>query len=139
MERLMSLARPVRPGKALISAFVGMLALPLLASCAYDDGYYDPAPVYGGGYGYGGYGYNHGYYGDPCWPYGCDDWRHRHHHHGSGDDDDGDNSHHHHHGGGDPPGGGPGGPGGPGPQTNNNPSPPYPYPPWNKQQRDSKN
>jgi hypothetical protein len=138
----MSLVRPLRPGKALISAVVGMLALPLLASCAYDDGYYDPAPVYGGGYGYGGYGYggygyNHGYYGDPCWPYGCDDWHHRHHHHGSGDDGDGDNSHHHHHGGGDPPGGGP--PTGPGPQVNNRPPPPYPYPLWNKQQRDSKN
>ena len=67
-----------------------MFALPLLASCAYDDGYYDPAPGYGydygnGGYnygyggvhGYGGYGYNYGY-GNPCWPYGCDgDWHHR--------------------------------------------------------------
>ena len=140
----MSPWRRLYPGKARFSAFIGMLALPLLASCAYDDGYYDPSPGYGygyGGYGYGGYGYNYGYYGNPCWPYGCDDWHHgRRHHHGWGDDDgDGDNGHHHH-GGGGMPGGGPPSqpPSGPGPQAHSGPDGPFPYPLWNKQQRDSR-
>ena len=140
----MSPWRRLYPGKARFPALIGMLALPLLASCAYDDGYYDPSPGYGygyGGYGYGGYGYNYGYYGNPCWPYGCDDWHHgRRHHHGWGDDDgDGDNGHHHHSGGGMPGGGPPSQPpSGPGPQAHSGPDGPFPYPLWNKQQRDSK-
>jgi hypothetical protein len=74
-----------------------MLALPLLAGCAYDSGYYGPAYDNGYGYGYGGYGYGYGYgyYGNPCWPYGCNGWGHRRHHHW--DDDDGDNGTHHNH------------------------------------------
>jgi hypothetical protein len=163
MELPMSLARRPFPGKARISALAGMFALPLLASCAYDDGYYDPSPGYGydygnggynygygGVYGHGGYGYNYGY-GSPCWPYGCGgDWHHRHHHHqGSGDDgdnhDDG-NNHHHHHGSGDMSGGRP--PTGPGRQANDAPdagkrpdprrSPSSPYI-WVPQPKDSKN
>jgi hypothetical protein len=127
-ELPMSLTRRLFPGKVRFSALAGMFALPLLASCAYDDGYYDPSPGYG--YGYGGYGGGYGGYGygNPCWPYGCGgDWHHRRHHHqGSGDDDgdnnDGDNNHHHHHrGSGDMSGGRP--PGAPGPQANDGPSP----------------
>lgn len=113
----MSFAKSLRPKAARLAGLAGLLALPLLAGCAYDDGYYGPSSSYGYGYygpdyGYGGYGYgySYGYYGNPCWPYGCDDWRHdRHHRHGWGDGDgDGDNSHHHGNGdanGGRPPGG----------------------------------
>jgi hypothetical protein len=81
--------RPVR------ATVLGLgLALPLLAGCAYDDGYYAPPADYGYGYGYGYYGYGYGY---PCgWPYDCDRWHHRRHHHHHDDDDDG------HHGGNDP-------------------------------------
>jgi len=100
----------LRPMTARLAGLAGMLALPLLAGCVYDDGYYSPPPSYGydygddygyGGYGsYGyGYGYGYGHYGNPCWPYGCDGWGHRRHHHHDNDDDN-DNSHHHHHGGG---------------------------------------
>ena len=56
----MSLARRLFPGKVRFSALAGVFALPLLASCAYDDGYYDPSPGYGYGYGGGGYGYGYG-------------------------------------------------------------------------------
>jgi hypothetical protein len=100
----MSLAQ-LRPTTARLAGLAGMLALPLLAGCVYDDGYYSPPPNYGYGYGDnygygygGGYGYGYGYYGNPCWPYGCDGGYHHHHHHGSDDDDNDDNNHHHHHG-----------------------------------------
>jgi hypothetical protein len=108
----MSLAQSLRPTLTRLAALAGILGLPLLAGCAYEDGYYDPSPGYGPGYGYdygyggygydygyGGYGYNYGHYGSPCWPYGCDDWHHRHRHHHDGDDDN--DSHHHRHGGDD--------------------------------------
>ena len=78
------------------------LAMPLLAACAYDDGYYGPPADYGYGQVYGYYGYGYGY---PCgWPYDCDDWddwhgHHRHH----GDDDDGDGHHRDHDAGNRPP------------------------------------
>lgn len=94
-----------RPAKATV---VGLaLALPLLAGCAYDDGYYGPPPDYGYGYGYGYYGYG----GYPCsWRYDCDGWGHRRHHHRHDADDDDDG---HHHGGddgaGNPPPANPGG------------------------------
>jgi hypothetical protein len=79
-----------------------MLAVPLLAGCAYDGGYYDggyydPPPRYG--YGYGSYGYG---YGRSCgWFDDCYGWgghrHHRHHgHHGRhhwDDDDDDDDRH----------------------------------------------
>lgn len=82
-------------GKATILGLA--LAMPLLAACAYDDGYYGAYDDYYGppadyGYGYVFYGYSYGY---PCsWRYDCSDWghrhRHRHHrHHGDDDDDDG--------------------------------------------------
>ena len=85
------------------------LAVPLLAGCAYDDGYYDDGyygrPDYGYGYGYYGYGY-----GYPCgWPYDCDRWHHRRHHHHHGDDDDDGNQHGGDDGGSSPPPGNPGG------------------------------
>jgi hypothetical protein len=133
MEYPMSLTRRLLPGKARFSALTGLLALPFLASCAYNDGYYDPSPGYGYDYGNGGYNYGYGGvygyggYGNPCWPYGCGgDWHHRRHHHqGWGDDnDDGDNNgnnHHHHRGSGDMSGGRP--PNGPGPQANDAPNP----------------
>lgn len=54
---------------------VGILALPMLAGCAYDGGYGGPPAVYGPAYGYGGYGYSCG------WRYDCDDWGHRYHKH----------------------------------------------------------
>ena len=101
----MSFAQSLRPRLVRLSGLAGILGLPLLAGCAYQDGYYDPSPGYGydygyGGYGYGGYGYGgYGYggygYGSPCWPYGCNDWhRHHRHHHWDGDDDN-DDSHQH--------------------------------------------
>lgn len=100
----MSLVQSVRPTAARLVRLAGMLALPLLAGCAYDDGYYGPSSSYGYGYdngydyGYGGYGYSYGYYGNPCWPYGCSDRRHRHHRHNHWDDDDNDDSHQRHRG-----------------------------------------
>lgn len=86
----MSLAQSPRPALAGLAGLAGLL---LLAGCAYQDGYYyDPSPGYG--YGYGSYGYSYGYgggyYGSPCWPYGCRDWKHRHRHHRHWDDDDDD-------------------------------------------------
>jgi len=105
----MSFVHLLRPTAARLAGLAGMLALPLLASCAYDDGYYGPSYGYGydygPDYGYGGYGYSYGYYGNPCWPYGCGDWQHhhrRHHWDGDGDDHDHDhdNGHQHQHGGG---------------------------------------
>jgi hypothetical protein len=101
----MSLVQLLRPTTARLAGLAGMLALPLLAGCVYDDGYYNQPPNYGYdygnnyGYGYGGgYGYGYGYYGNPCWPYGCDDGYHHHHHHGDDNDNGDDNNHHHHHG-----------------------------------------
>src|SRR5262245_66000862 len=99
----MSFARSIGRTKARLAALGGLLALPLLAGCVYDDGYYDSGygygDAYGSGYAYGGYGYGYpygyGYYGSPCWPYGCDDWHHRRHHHGGWDDGDGGGHHHH--------------------------------------------
>jgi hypothetical protein len=130
MERSMSFSKSLRPTAARLAGLAGLLALPLLAGCVYDDGYYGPSSSYGYGYygpdyGYGGYGYGsgYGYYGNPCWPYGCGGYRH-HRHHGWGDDDD--NNHHHHHGSGSGAGAG-GGTGG-GPPTNPGPPPPrQPY------------
>src|SRR5262245_60532978 len=111
MERSMSFSKSLRPKAAQLAGLAGLLALPLLAGCVYDDGYYGPSSSYGYGYygpdyGYGGYGYGsgYGYYGNPCWPYGCGGYGHNHHH-GWGDDDD-DNNHHHHHGSGSGAGGG---------------------------------
>lgn len=92
----MSLDFLARPTAARLAGLAGMLALPLLAGCAYDNGYYEPSYSYGSDYGpdygYGGFGYSYGYYGNPCWPYGCGDWRHRHHDHDD-DDHDHDNDH----------------------------------------------
>jgi len=97
MSRAPSL-RCVRPS---LSRLAWMLALPLLAGCAYDSGgYYDNGYGYPYGYGYGyPYGYGYGYYGaygffggDDCWSWGCDDRRHHRDH----DDNDNDDSHHHH-------------------------------------------
>jgi hypothetical protein len=114
MERSMSLVQSLRPTTARLAGLAGLLALPLLVGCVYDDGYYDPSSSYGYGYdygpdyGYGGYGYNYGYYGNPCWPYGCNDWNHNHrHHHWDDNDNDNDNSHQHHHGTGSGMSGGP--------------------------------
>jgi hypothetical protein len=112
----MSLAPSRRRTAARLSAFAGLLALPLLAGCYAQDPYYADSgygyPNYG--YGYPAYGYGYGYYG---YGYGCgwdcDDWRHHHHH-----DDDGDG---HHHGGGDPGGGSGGGGGGGGGNVMNDP------------------
>jgi hypothetical protein len=126
----MLLAQSLGVTRGRMAAFVGVLALPLLAGCAYDGAYYDSGYYddgygygYGGAYGYGGYGY----YGSPCWPYGCDDWGHRHHRHHHWDDDDNNDPHHHHHHGGSAgmpgsipprtPGSTP--PAGPSPQVNN--------------------
>lgn len=120
-----------------LAGLAGLLALPLLAGCAYDDGYYPPPSGYG--YGYGSYGYGgYGYYGNPCWPYGCDDYHHHHHHWGD-DDNDG---HHSHRGSGmtdgsppRPPIAGNHPPSQPGPGRRRPPSAPFPL--W--QQKDSKN
>jgi hypothetical protein len=103
MERSMSPEQARRPVKATVLGLA--LVLPLLAGCAYDDGYYGdgyyddgyygPPADYGYGYGYYGYGYGH-----PCgWRYDCDDWGHRRHHHRHYDDDVDDGGQHH--GGGD--------------------------------------
>jgi hypothetical protein len=151
-EHSMSFAQSVIPGRARLAILGGLLALPLLAACAYDGGYYDPYAY--GAYGYGGYGRGYGYYGNPCWPYGCGDRHHhrRHHHRGWGDGDD-DN---HHSGGGGAPGGGTPGGGTPDAGTPSEPShyvndlrnrsPKMPMarsqsgtPVWIPQQRDSKN
>jgi len=107
----MSLVQLFRPTKVRLAGVAGMLALPLLAGCAYEGGYYGSSDNYGynygDDYGYDGYGYGYGYgyggygyggYGYPCWPYGCDDFDHRHRRHHDRDDDN-DNDGHHHHGG----------------------------------------
>jgi len=116
MELSMSIVQRFRPRNVRYSVLAGMLALPLLAGCAYEGDYYGSSYDngygydygndygyggydygYGGyGYGYGGYGYGYGYYGSPCWPYGCDEWDHRHHRHHDRDDDSDDNDSHHH-------------------------------------------
>ena len=99
----MSFSKSLRPTAARLAGLAGLLALPLLAGCVYDDGYYGPSSSYGYGYdygpdyGYGGYGYGYGYYGNPCWPYGCGGYRHHRHHHWD-DDDDNDGGHQHHRG-----------------------------------------
>jgi hypothetical protein len=83
----MSSEQPRRPVKAAILSFA--IALPVLAGCVYDDGYYGPPDDYGYGYGYGYYGYGYGY---PCgWAYDCHRWRRHHHHHHDDDDDQGGN------------------------------------------------
>jgi hypothetical protein len=103
MEHSMSPKEARRPAKATV---VGLaLALPLLAGCAYDDGYYGPPAHYGYGYGYYGYSYGH-----PCsWRYDCDGWGHRRHHHRHHADDDDGNHHGGDDGAGNPPPTNPGG------------------------------
>ena len=116
-----------------LAGVAGTFALPLLAGCAYDDGY-----GYGGGY--GSYG---GYYGDSCWPYSC--YNYHHHHHHWDDDNDHDQGDHPPRGSGvtdgappRPPIAGNQPPSQPGPGSGSGRKPP-PYPMWYQQQRDSKN
>jgi hypothetical protein len=97
MERSMSSQFSFRSTKRRLCRLACMLALPMIAGCAYDGAYYDPPPRYG--YGYGSYGYGYGGFGHPCGWYGdCYGWGHRHHrHHGRHhwDDDDEDDDHRH--------------------------------------------
>ena len=86
-----------RPRMRRLCRLASVLAVALLAGCAYDGGYYDPPPRYG--YGYGSYGYGYGGYGRPCgWFNDCYGWGHRHHRHHKRrhwDGDRGDDDHHH--------------------------------------------